>query len=347
MARDRASIRIDMWADDGWRELTMGAQHLYMELLSHPTLTYCGVADWRPGKLAAATRGLTAGDIVAAGAELAESYFIGVDEETEEVLVRSYVKHDGLMKQPKLVVTMALAFANIASAKLRAGFAFEVQKLRDEEPELRWDVRQLGTVLDARAVSLKDSFTPRFTPTVTPTVTPSVTLNAGHRLGLHTATATATATKEHMQPSTAQDEQPAQDEQIEQVKPSTSPYSAAFEEWWKHYPRRQSKGDAFKAWEVTRKKKQLPDFAEMNAAADAYAKRMADSEQQFIKLPAGWLRDRKWEDDDATARQVSPEAATRSTERDRWLSDRGVTVAEYEARKNETGWLDSLKKLGK
>ena len=55
MARDRASIRIDLWADEDWRKLSLGAQHLYMLILSHSTLNYAGVADWRAGRLSALT----------------------------------------------------------------------------------------------------------------------------------------------------------------------------------------------------------------------------------------------------------------------------------------------------
>lgn len=74
-----------------------------------------------------------------------------------------------------------------------------------------------------------------------------------------------------------------------------SPYSAAFNEWWAHYPKKESKGDAWKAWEMIRKERTLPDLPELIAAAKNYATRQTDA--KFQKLPGGWLRDRKWEDD--------------------------------------------------
>lgn len=74
-----------------------------------------------------------------------------------------------------------------------------------------------------------------------------------------------------------------------------SPYSDDFETWWKSYPRRQQKGDAWKAWQQARKKKQLPHLDELCAAAEAYALRSTDP--QFQKLPGGWLRNRMWEDE--------------------------------------------------
>lgn len=198
MARDRASIRLNMWADDDWRALTADAQWLYMLLLSHPTLSYAGVAEWRPGRLAAMAKGRTTDDVMHAAGELSDRLFVVVDESTEEVLIRSFVKHDGLMKQPKLVVSMVNAYAAIASKRLREVLAFEVQKLRDREPDLNaWSVSQVQTILKADSVDVH-TFTPGFTPgltlDLTPDVTPGFTPNGGHGLGLPTTTATSTAT---------------------------------------------------------------------------------------------------------------------------------------------------------
>ena len=77
--------------------------------------------------------------------------------------------------------------------------------------------------------------------------------------------------------------------------PQPSGYSEPFLTWWAVYPRKESKGDAWKAWESLRKARQLPDLEVLTAAAQAYVLRVADP--QFRKLPAGWLRDRKWEDE--------------------------------------------------
>ena len=74
-----------------------------------------------------------------------------------------------------------------------------------------------------------------------------------------------------------------------------SPYSDGFLDWWQVYPRKESKGDAWKAWEQLRKSKQLPAVDDLKAATKSYAAR--GNEPQFLKLPGGWLRDRKWEDE--------------------------------------------------
>jgi hypothetical protein len=128
-------IRHDMWSDDDWRSLTREAQHLYMMLLSDPKLDYCGVTTWHPGKLAQRSGETTGADILIAGAELANRYFIVIDEETEEVLVRSYLRHDPIMKHPKLSVTVTKDFAVVGSKKIRAVIVHELQRLKRENPD--------------------------------------------------------------------------------------------------------------------------------------------------------------------------------------------------------------------
>ena len=46
--RDYAQVRLSIWNDDDFRELSPAAQWLYFLLLTHPTLTSAGVGDWRP-----------------------------------------------------------------------------------------------------------------------------------------------------------------------------------------------------------------------------------------------------------------------------------------------------------
>ena len=100
MARDHARIRLDIWADEDWRDLPSLPQWLYLHLLSSPSLSFCGVTDWRPARIAALALDLQASDVEYAASWLEDGRFILADRETEEVLVRSFIKHDGLVKSP-------------------------------------------------------------------------------------------------------------------------------------------------------------------------------------------------------------------------------------------------------
>lgn len=160
MARDYAQIRQDMWSDDRWRGLTPMAQWLYMLLLSDPRLSYAGVTDWHPGKLSQRAKECTARDVLIAAAELSDDHFLVIDEDTEEVMIRSYLRHDPLMRNPRLAVTMAKDFGVVGSNKIRAAIVWELQRLKRSEPDLpAWEKPQVKTVLKQNAVNPREMVT--------------------------------------------------------------------------------------------------------------------------------------------------------------------------------------------
>lgn len=160
MARERATINIDIWSDADFRDLTDSAQSLYFKLTSHPKLDYCGVTEFHPGRLAALAREHTADMVMLAAQELSDHFFIVVDQGTDEVMVRSFVRWDGLMKQPRLAVSAAKAYGAIASNKIRAVVVHELQRLKRENPDLgAWEKPQVKTVLKQPAVSVRETET--------------------------------------------------------------------------------------------------------------------------------------------------------------------------------------------
>lgn len=141
MARVYARVKVTIWADHDFRQLTDQAQALYFRLLSSPTMSLCGVADWRPNRIAALTRGMTAEGVRLAAKELEEHSYILADDETEEVLVRTFVRHDGLIATPNIAAAMVKDYAGTASATLRGVIIHELRRLKDDEPEMKgWSV---------------------------------------------------------------------------------------------------------------------------------------------------------------------------------------------------------------
>lgn len=136
MARDHTRIRTDIWGDDDWLDLSPQAQHLYLVLTTQPTLSFCGSGDWQPKKIAARAAGWTADQVCEAGAELQDGLFLLLDLDTDEFLIRSWIKHDTLYRVQNMAVSMANARGALASRKLRAVVVHEVLKLRDSEPNL-------------------------------------------------------------------------------------------------------------------------------------------------------------------------------------------------------------------
>ena len=136
MTREYARVKLKIWADDDFRRLPDGAQALYFRLISSPTMNLAGVADWRPNRLAALTCGMTP-ELVRSNADvLIERGYLIVDEATEEVLVRTFVRHDGLIKTPNIAAAMVKDYAAVASTTLRGVIVHELRRLHDDEPEM-------------------------------------------------------------------------------------------------------------------------------------------------------------------------------------------------------------------
>lgn len=137
MPRDHARIRLDLAADETYRSLTHDAQWLYKKLLIDPTLNFLGIADWRPARIAATTAELSAGDVELFAYELEQVAFILVDRDSEEVLIRSFVKHDGLLESPNMVKALSKVYPLIASSVLRAVAVEQVAAQRERQPDAK------------------------------------------------------------------------------------------------------------------------------------------------------------------------------------------------------------------
>ncbi len=80
--------------------------------------------------------------------------------------------------------------------------------------------------------------------------------------------------------------------------------TAAFEAFWKNYPRKVAKPAALKAWPVA-VKLAGGDLKRIVQGVWRYAKDPNLPEQQFIPHPSKWLRDGRWDDEPLPARNGS------------------------------------------
>ena len=167
--RDYAQIRINIWNDDDFCDLTPDAQLLYFVLISHPSMNRAGVGTWHAGRLANLNSIWDKHRVNLAAVELIDSYFIIIDEDTDEFLVRTFVRHDGLMKQRNMATTMAREFAAVGSRRIKSVIVFELQKLHKQFPNWKgWESSEAVGLLSKRAVD------PTVSPKVYPSIDPSV-----------------------------------------------------------------------------------------------------------------------------------------------------------------------------
>lgn len=120
MARTYAQIKIAIWKDDDFRALDLAEQWLYQSLLSQPDLTAAGVLIYRPARWSKLCHGCTVDDINNLIARLIDKQYLVADWDSEEILIRTFVKHDGSGGNWKFRKGVQASIERIESDTLRA-----------------------------------------------------------------------------------------------------------------------------------------------------------------------------------------------------------------------------------
>ncbi|WP_158885041.1 hypothetical protein [Amycolatopsis anabasis] len=149
MARDHARIALSIWNDDDFCALSMAAKLVYLQLVTQYKLSYAGVLDLAAKRWARPHPDLDVEGVRAALSELDAARFIVTDWETEEVLIRSFIRNDELYKQPNMVRAALRVAFEIESPILRAALAVELRRLPVEvtgpAPAVAADALEAGT----------------------------------------------------------------------------------------------------------------------------------------------------------------------------------------------------------
>jgi hypothetical protein len=95
MARKFAQIKIAVWKDDDFRSLSLGEQWLYEALISQPDLSLAGTIMLRPSRWARLANDVTTNQVEAWLRSLEARRYVLIDWDTEELMIRTFIKHDG------------------------------------------------------------------------------------------------------------------------------------------------------------------------------------------------------------------------------------------------------------
>ena len=266
MAREYARVKVGIWRDLDFRSLSPDAQHLYFILLTAPTMNLAGVADWRPARLAALASGLTAAKVRKIGAELESAHYIIIDEETEEVLVRSFIRHDGILKGPKTAIGMMNAYSSISSMNIMRAVAREVARTAQREPELR-GLDAVSELIAEGTAEVSD----------TPSDTPSQEYAASIPI----------------QQPTTNNQQPTRTASLAVVADDDR-----FEEWWDAYDKKDGKKVARQKWNLALKKKGVTQDLLIEATHRYINHLKAKGKHpDYTKNPTTWLNGEHWNDE--------------------------------------------------
>jgi hypothetical protein len=162
MARTYAQVTVDIWEDPDWLALSQGAQRLYLLLLCQKKLSLIGLLPYTPARWARFAPDTDVADVEAAVAELEAGRFVVIDRETEELLIRTFVRHD-ITKvskgatNSKLLKGMWSAWGAIESAELKRVVLREI-------PDAVWSAERCTP--PERALQMRSDSVNRFSESI-------------------------------------------------------------------------------------------------------------------------------------------------------------------------------------
>ncbi|NUO92760.1 MAG: hypothetical protein HOQ18_18335 [Dermatophilaceae bacterium] len=273
-----------IWSDPDFIAMRATAQRMFMFLLSQPDLSHAGLLPMRVNRWAKKAEDLTARTVRSELDYLAERDYVVVDEDTEDVLIRTMVRNDGVYKQPKVMIRMREDARQIESPMLRAAFRQELDRLplhelsdrpggpNADQPSTRSQVQAVVDTLRADFADVAGY------PSAGVSDTPHVRAGAFH----------LPPTTVPQPPSTGHREKPLADESAE--------IDNRFDEFWDVYGKKVKRADAEKKW-AKAIRKASPD--RIIAAAGAYVayERANNQGGRFIADPSTWLHGERWLDE--------------------------------------------------
>lgn len=189
-----------IWGDADFKALTAEQQLQYVKLVSQSDISLAGVLTLAPTRWATQTHDLTVGDIEQSIHDLEAARFVVCDRETQEILVRSYIRNDMLWKSIKTMKAIRGAIERVLSPKLRGVISAELARIdtsvisdKVSETYGQSSRQYVESVIGHLIEESPPLDTPPDTPSDTPSHTPSDTPSDGVFLSSPLATATATA----------------------------------------------------------------------------------------------------------------------------------------------------------
>jgi hypothetical protein len=192
MARGHGRILTSIWEDPDFLALDEREQRLYLFLISQPNLNHAGLLDLTLRRWSRKARGLTSAELEKLLQRLEEAHFVVMDDDTEELLIRSFVRNDGVWRMPKVMGAAVSGALEISSPRLQAALLAEMDRIPLDElsdeptkykgqdgPSIRQQVViHISTLRKAFGTpdpdpSRRDSGIPSEAPSGTPSDTPS------------------------------------------------------------------------------------------------------------------------------------------------------------------------------
>lgn len=129
MPRNYAQLLLTIWADPDWRQLPHTSQWAYELLISQEAINYAGVQPLTIRRWTNLAVDMDEPTIWLALKTLDERTFVAVDEDTEEILVRSFIRNDGVARSPNMLKAALRSAQQVVSPRLRSVLLDELQRV--------------------------------------------------------------------------------------------------------------------------------------------------------------------------------------------------------------------------
>jgi hypothetical protein len=126
-------LKASIWLDEMFLSLPVIAQWLYLAIISQPGVSLCGVIQPSYKRWATFAPEITAEDTEKGVLILQEHSFVAIDDDTDELLIRSFVRHGVALDSPNAIVGMSKSFETIHSKDLRKVVIEELRKVQHED----------------------------------------------------------------------------------------------------------------------------------------------------------------------------------------------------------------------
>jgi hypothetical protein len=128
--RSHGRILVSIWRNREFVARSVEAQRCYMMLLAQKDINNAGVQPWMVRKWAKGCAATSEDDVMRALDELQAHRFVCYDLDTEELFIRSFIRNDGILKQPNMLKNGLRAAEQTESPRLRSALADELDSLR-------------------------------------------------------------------------------------------------------------------------------------------------------------------------------------------------------------------------
>lgn len=267
-----AYVRVvrSIWTDPEWLDLTSTQKLVYLQLISQPNVSKCGVLPFVPRRWAHMHPDLSADDLIDALSALEDKRYVVVDRDTEEILIRTYLRYDEAWKQTNGTRGIQIEAQEIMSKRLLDAVIDEYEQASGN-PWHKGNDKACDNPCDEG--NDKACATPL-------SLSPNPLALDPEPLSLIP------------QPKTLVSDMAQDCTEVVLVEIITDD---DFDHFWSKYPRRTQKSTAVKRWANMPRRDRLAALEALPTHIQRW--QMSGTEEQFIPHPATWLHQKRWQDE--------------------------------------------------